>query len=203
MIYILKTKQSNGVKIVALTMGAAALGFIGVEQTANASTQIDSNHVQIEEGDTLGKIANDYGTSVEALVQTNNIPNKNLIHIGDKLVINIPEKEQDVQTNKTVTNQQAQPTQQTQKNVTTNYQPTQTQNYATGNSAKDWIAARESGNDYNAVNGRYIGKYQLDASYLNGDYSIANQEKVADQYVAQRYGSWEAALAFHNSHGWY
>ncbi|WP_457852098.1 aggregation-promoting factor C-terminal-like domain-containing protein, partial [Limosilactobacillus reuteri] len=36
-----------------------------------------------------------------------------------------------------------------------------------------------------------------------GDYSIANQEKVADQYVAQRYGSWEAALAFHNSHGWY
>ncbi|PWT34251.1 LysM domain-containing protein [Limosilactobacillus reuteri] len=203
MIYILKTKQSNGVKIVALTMGAAALGFIGVEQTANASTQIDSNHVQIEEGDTLGKIANDYGTSVEALVQTNNIPNKNLIHIGDKLVINIPEKEQDVQTNKTVTNQQAQPTQQTQKNVTTNYQPTQTQNYTTGNSAKDWIAARESGNDYNAVNGRYIGKYQLDASYLNGDYSIANQEKVADQYVAQRYGSWEAALAFHNSHGWY
>lgn len=43
---------------------------------------------------------------------------------------------------------------------------------------------KESTNNYNATNGRYIGKYQLDASYLNGDYSPENQERVADQYVA-------------------
>lgn len=69
--------------------------------------------------------------------------------------------------------------------------------------AKAWIAARESGGSYSAVNGQYIGKYQLSASYLNGDYSPANQERVADSYVASRYGSWTAAQAFWQSHGWY
>ncbi|MCD7085417.1 peptidase M23, partial [Limosilactobacillus fastidiosus] len=69
--------------------------------------------------------------------------------------------------------------------------------------AKAWIAARESGGNYGATNGQYIGKYQLSASYLNGDYSAANQERVADQYVASRYGSWSQAQAFWQSHGWY
>ncbi|MGE9898769.1 LysM peptidoglycan-binding domain-containing protein, partial [Limosilactobacillus reuteri] len=67
--------------------------------------------------------------------------------------------------------------------------------------AKAWIAARESGGSYSARNGQYIGKYQLSASYLNGDYSEANQERVADQYVASRYGSWSAAQSFWQSHG--
>lgn len=51
---------------------------------------------------------------------------------------------------------------------------------------------KESGGSYTATNGRYIGR-QLDASYLNGDYSAANQERVAEQYVTSRYGSWDAA----------
>lgn len=70
-------------------------------------------------------------------------------------------------------------------------------------SAKSEIAFRESTNNYNATNGKYIGMYQLDAAYLNGDHSPANQEATAERYVAERYGSWEAALAFHNSNGWY
>ena len=74
---------------------------------------------------------------------------------------------------------------------------------ATNSSAKDIIAQRESGGSYDARNGQYIGKYQLSASYLNGDYSPANQERVADQYVNQRYGSWDNALAFWNNNGWY
>ena len=41
------------------------------------------------------------------------------------------------------------------------------------------------------------------ASYLNGDYSPANQERVADQYVAGRYGSWDAAKSFWLANGWY
>lgn len=69
--------------------------------------------------------------------------------------------------------------------------------------AKSQIAMRESTNNYSATNGKYIGKYQLDAAYLNGDHSPANQEATADRYVAERYGSWEAALAFHNANGWY
>ena len=43
----------------------------------------------------------------------------------------------------------------------------------------------------------------LDSSYLNGDYSAANQERVAEQYVTSRYGSWEAAKAFWEANGWY
>ena len=59
--------------------------------------------------------------------------------------------------------------------------------------AKEWIAQKESGGSYTATNGRYIGRYQLTDSYLNGDYSAENQERVADAYVAGRYGSWTAA----------
>ena len=71
--------------------------------------------------------------------------------------------------------------------------------------AKEWIAQKESGGNYNAVNpsGRYIGRYQLTAEYLNGDYSIENQERVADEYVKNRYGTWEAAKVFWEANGWY
>ena len=61
----------------------------------------------------------------------------------------------------------------------------------------------ESGGSYTAQNGRYIGRYQLTDSYLGGDYSPENQERVADSYVASRYGSWEAAWQFHLANGWY
>ena len=37
------------------------------------------------------------------------------------------------------------------------------------------LLVKESGGSYSARNGQYIGKYQLSASYLNGDYSAANQ----------------------------
>ena len=69
--------------------------------------------------------------------------------------------------------------------------------------AKEWIAQKESGGSYTATNGQYIGRYQLTDSYLNGDYSAANQERVADAYVAGRYGSWTAAKNFWLNNGWY
>lgn len=76
-------------------------------------------------------------------------------------------------------------------------------NSSSENDAKNWIAGRESGGSYTATNGQYIGKYQLSSSYLNGDYSAANQEKVADSYVSARYGSWAAAKAHSQATGWY
>ena len=74
-----------------------------------------------------------------------------------------------------------------------------------GLSAKEWIAQRESGGDYNAVSpsGKYIGRYQLSKDKLNGDYSPENQEKVAESYVKSRYGSWENAKAHWEKYGWY
>ncbi|ANZ58960.1 hypothetical protein AYR59_02380 [Fructilactobacillus lindneri] len=67
----------------------------------------------------------------------------------------------------------------------------------------DSIAAVESGNNYNARNGQYIGKYQLSSSYLNGDYSPANQEAVARQYAISRYGSVANAVAYRSSHNYW
>ena len=64
---------------------------------------------------------------------------------------------------------------------------------------------RESGGQYEIWNPTqtYYGRYQLTASYLKGDYSRENQERVADEYVLNRYGSWEAALVFWQANGWY
>ena len=70
-------------------------------------------------------------------------------------------------------------------------------------SAKEWIAQKESSGSYTARNGQYYGRYQLSLSYLNGDLSAENQEKVADAYVSGRYGSWSAAKAFWLANGWY
>lgn len=74
---------------------------------------------------------------------------------------------------------------------------------ASANGGLASIAKAESGNSYTARNGQYIGKYQLSASYLHGDYSPANQERVARQYAISRYGSISAAAAFHQAHGWW
>ena len=70
-------------------------------------------------------------------------------------------------------------------------------------SAKAYIIGKESGGNYQAVNGRYYGAYQLTNTYLNGDYSPENQDRVAQSYVEGRYGSWTAAATFWDSHGWY
>ena len=96
-----------------------------------------------------------------------------------------------------------------QKQTTQVAQPAQSQSSYTSNvsgseaAAKAWIAGRESGGSYSARNGQYIGKYQLSASYLGGDYSAANQERVADNYVKSRYGSWTGAQKFWQANGWY
>ncbi|EFO68198.1 MAG: peptidoglycan-binding protein LysM [Lactobacillus iners] len=69
--------------------------------------------------------------------------------------------------------------------------------------AKNWIAWRESRGSYTARNGQCIGKYQLLAAYLHGDFSPRNQELVANNYVYGRYGSWVNAKQFWINHGWY
>lgn len=182
--------------------GAMAL----VNNNVNAATKIDDTHVQVVSGDTLSEIANEYGVDVDTLAINNHIANKNLIHVGDKLVVT-PTKND---TNNTVaqptvnTNNSTATSNNTASQTTTNTASTTTAP-ATGDSssAKEWIAQHESGGNYGATNGKYVGRYQLDASYLNGDYSPANQERVADQYVANRYGSWDQAKAHWLQAGWY
>ena len=210
--------SKKAAKITAAIAGAVALGTVATATTANA----DSIYT-VQAGDTLSGISYKLGhdlTFVDTLASNNQIADKNVIYVGQKLVIKddgevAPATAQQVATLPAATSQNATsqtqasqaPAQQTASATTqsvnaaaTNY----TSNVA-GNdaAAKAWIAGRESGGNYGARNGQYVGKYQLSASYLNGDYSAANQERVADQYVANRYGSWSAAQAFWQSHGWY
>ncbi|KPN80577.1 LysM domain protein [Apilactobacillus kunkeei] len=112
--------------------------------------------------------------------------------------------QQQAQTQSTTNYSQPQAQQKTQTQSTTNYSQSQSSSYTgSSSSAKAWIANRESGGSYTASNGQYYGKYQLGAAMLHGDYSAANQERVADQYVAARYGSWDNAKSFWLQHGWY
>ncbi|MFT9205521.1 MAG: LysM domain-containing protein, partial [Liquorilactobacillus mali] len=88
-------------------------------------------------------------------------------------------------------------------NTATSTTSTSTSTSSSESAARAWIAARESGGSYTAKNGQYYGKYQLSASYLNGDYSAANQERVANNYVISRYGSWQNAVKHWQTSGWY
>lgn len=201
------------------------------QTTASADTRLDATHIKVDAGDSLYKIAQNHGTTVAKLAADNHIANPNVIHVGDVLDL-AGQDNQANQAAQVVANNQQTPVA-TQNNYSAAYtsnsnystayasnaqpaagvQSNSNANYGSGNytssvsgseaDAKAWIAARESGGNYNARNHNYIGKYQLSASYLNGDYSPANQERVADQYVASRYGSWSAAQKFWQNNGWY
>jgi LysM repeat protein len=182
---------------------AAGMGlFIGAT-SANA----DSLYT-VKAGDTLSTISQEFvgdNTLITQIAQDNNIANVNLIFEGQQLNIRTEASAAPVAQPAPVVEQQpavaapaAAPVEET-----TPAAAAPATSAVSGNSAKEWIAQKESSGSYSATNGRYIGRYQLDASYLNGDYSEANQERVADSYVAGRYGSWEAAQAFWMANGWY
>lgn len=265
--------SKKAVKISAAVAGAVALGTVGTAITANADTVYT-----VQSGDTLSGISAKLGHNldfVDQLASKNNIANKNLIYVGQKLVISddggvssatseqaatLPsataentataqdstaqsadsaaqstaadtsaeqaasdaaaaQAASDAAASQAAASQaaaaQAQAAQQQSAQVqattysantystnttTTTYTSTVSGDEA---AAKAWIANKESGGSYTAQNGQYYGKYQLSSSYLHGDYSAENQEKVADSYVTNRYGSWTAAQQFWQTHGWY
>lgn len=149
----------------------------------------------VKSGDTLSAIAKNKNTTVDAIAQKNKISNVNLITVGQVL---------EIEDDKATTNT----TEQASTSKAKTGQATTTVSASDGLSAEDaaakeWIAQKESSGSYTAQNGKYYGRYQLSLSYLNGDLSEANQEKVANQYVVNRYGSWSAAKNFWLANGWY
>ncbi|MEE6685785.1 LysM peptidoglycan-binding domain-containing protein [Limosilactobacillus fermentum] len=277
--------NKKALKLTATVAGAVALGTVATTVSANA----DSIYT-VKSGDTLSGISCQFGHDsafVDTLASDNNIANKNLIYVGQKLVIkddgeitsatasqvtSLPSASasstSQAQTDSASAASQASSTASDQASAdslaaaqsavaasqaaasqaaaseaaasaaaasqaalqsqqaasqstaatstayttmaatSTTTSTSSTSSYTSSLSsseeaAKEWIAQKESGGSYTAQNGNYYGKYQLSSSYLNGDTSAANQEKVADQYVASRYGSWTAAQAFWESHGWY
>ena len=199
--------KKNFKKITA-ALGAVAFGVAATATVANADTLYT-----VQSGDTLSSISQKFANDnslVQTLAQQNNIQDINKIYVGQQLVVKTDGQATDSQTTAqpvaqaTTQSAAAQATTQSAaaqtSQTTSNYTSTA---YGSEADAKAWIAAHESGNNYGARNGQYIGKYQLSAAYLNGDYSPANQERVADQYVAGRYGSWTNAKQHWLSNGWY
>ena len=197
------------------------------------TTSIQAETYTVKPGDTLSDIASVFNTTVDELASVNQIENKNLIKIGQVLKTSqamTAATEQVVSTMATpaeeTTSVETPAPQATEAPVTvavttpaTTQAPAQTPapvqpapvttgGYTSNLSAeeaaaKEEIARRESGGSYTAQNGQYYGHYQLTITYLNGDLSPENQERVADAYVYGRYGSWVAALAHSNAKGWY
>ena len=144
----------------------------------------------VKSGDTLSAIAKEKNTTVDAIAKKNKINNVNLITVGQ--VLEIEDEKATTNTTEQATTSKATTTVSASDGLS-----------AEDAAAKEWIAQKESSGSYTAQNGQYYGRYQLSLSYLNGDLSPENQEKVANQYVVNRYGSWSAAKNFWLANGWY
>ena len=184
----------------------------------------ESKTYTVKAGDTLSEIAETHNTTVEKLAKLNNIKNIHLIYVDQVLVIDgeapaasatteapVAEVEETPavteaaveETTYEATYEPAAPAASTAPVAEESYSAPASSVSGSEAEAKEWIAQKESGGSYTATNGRYIGRYQLTDSYLNGDHSVENQERVADAYVAGRYGSWTAAKNFWLNNGWY
>ncbi|CYI94590.1 LysM domain protein [Streptococcus pneumoniae] len=189
-------------KIKATLAGVAAL--FAVFSPSFVSAQESSTYT-VKEGDTLSEIAETHNTTVEKLAENNHIDNIHLIYVDQELVIDGPVAPVATPAPATYAAPAAQDETVSAPVAETPVVSETVVSTVSGSEAeaKEWIAQKESGGSYTATNGRYIGRYQLTDSYLNGDYSAENQERVADAYVAGRYGSWAAAKNFWLNNGWY
>ena len=206
--------KSTTKKIKTTLAGVAALFAVFAPSFVSAQ---ESSTYTVKEGDTLSEIAETHNTTVEKLAENNHIDNIHMIYVGQELVIDGPvapaatpapttyaaPAAQDetvsapvVETTEVVEEAPVASEAVVEETVASTVSGSEAE-------AKEWIAQKESGGSYTATNGRYIGRYQLTDSYLNGDYSAENQERVADAYVAGRYGSWTAAKNFWLNNGWY
>ena len=186
-----------------LLAGGTALAF-GTSDAHAAETYT------VQSGDTLSSISVKFvgdNSLIDSIAADNGVSNY-MIYAGEQLTINTDGSAAytaPAATSYETTTYQAPAQETTYQAPATQAAPAAqaSSTPASTSSAKEWIAFKESSGSYSATNGKYIGRYQLDASYLNGDYSPANQERVAEQYVAGRYGSWEAAQSFWLANGWY
>ncbi|MDR1606150.1 MAG: LysM peptidoglycan-binding domain-containing protein [Streptococcaceae bacterium] len=175
-----------------------ALLFAGGLFATHASA--DEVTYVVQAGDSLSQISDKFfgdQDHIQSIADANKIENIRLIHVGQELKFNT-----ETQTH-TPTKTESKKTTPAPAVTAPRTASIATRNGFTASSAKEAIAMTESGGSYTAQNGQYYGRYQLTLSYLGGDLSAENQERVADNYVAQRYGSWEAAWQFHLVNGWY
>ncbi|KRM29514.1 LysM peptidoglycan-binding domain-containing protein [Limosilactobacillus panis] len=195
--------KKNFVKAFA-TLGAVALGVTSTAVVANADMVYT-----VKSGDTLSSISYKFAKDnslINEIAKDNNLSDVNHLQVGQKLLI---KGDGEISTMNTQNTQATQTnnTQQNKDNTTgdnTADKASQSNNlFSADQAAKEWIAQHESGGSYTAQNGRYYGRYQLDLAYLGGDLSPQHQEEVAQQYMQNRYGSWQAAQAHWEANGWW
>lgn len=182
-------------KAAALTL-VVTTGVAASAVVANADTDYT-----VQAGDTISTIVRKCHldmTTINTIAQFNNLNDAGQLQPGQALHLSAASSSKTKSTNQSKNQKKTsvQKDEATDDNGTVALSPAE-------QSAKDWISWHESRNEYNVSNGQYYGKYQLDISYLNGDLSAANQEKTAQRYVEQRYGSWVNAKAHWEANGWY
>lgn len=205
--------------IAAVTFGAAspqASAAVAPKATANKKTAVAATAkteakpakpapviVTVVAGDTLSSIAESQQTTWVRIYNANEqIANPDIINPGDQ--VRIPTADETL-TDRTLP---AAPVKTTVSTASTARAATASSaSYPVdSNSAKAFIYARESGNNPNATNPN--GCYGLGQD-CNGVVRIqcgadyACQDQFFTNYAMRRYGSWENALAFWQSHHWW
>lgn len=188
--------KKNLVKVFT-TLGVVALGVSMTAVVANADMVYT-----VQSGDTLSSISYKFAKDnslINEIAKDNNLSDINQLHVGQKLLIKgngeiAPLNDNDQNAASQNSNEDKDAAQKTSQSANLS---------SSEQAAKEWIAQRESGGSYTAQNGVHYGRYQLDLAYLGGDLSPQHQEEVAQQYMQNRYGSWQAAQAHWMANGWW
>lgn len=177
-------KTNTSVETLANINHIADVNEIAVGQKLETD-YVETDEYVVQSGDTLSAIALKYGVSVEEIKNANGL-SSDLLLVGQKLKVGgqlqpqtqaqtEPQAEPQPQTEaqpQVQAEPQAEPQAQVQPQEQPQVQPQTQQPTLNDNeqSAKNWIAQKESNGSYSATNGQYVGKYQLSSSMLNGDY---------------------------------
>ena len=167
----------------------------------------------VQQGDTVSEIAQTYGTSINAIVNENQLSNPNVVYVGEKLTIGEEEAQQSTQTvqqpveQSQQSQQVKQPVQQPQQNQSQEVSQNNNQNYSggsdvssvaqemqsrTGVSASEWtqIIQRESNGEVNATNAS-SGAHGLFQSEHNPGNTVQSQINDAVRvYKSQGLSAW-------------
>ena len=196
MVVLHMNTKKNLVKVFT-TLGVVALGVSTTAVVANADMVYT-----VQSGDTLSSISYKFAKDnslINEIAKDNNLSDINQLHVGQKLLIKgngeiAPLNDNDQNAASQNSNEDKDAVQKTSQSANLS---------SSEQAAKEWIAQRESGGSYTAQNGVHYGRYQLDLAYLGGDLSPQHQEEVAQQYMQNRYGSWQAAQAHWMANGWW
>ena len=196
MVVLHMNTKKNLVKVFT-TLGVVALGVSTTAVVANADMVYT-----VQSGDTLSSISYKFAKDnslINEIAKDNNLSDINQLHVGQKLLIKgtgeiAPLNDNDQNAASQNSNEDKDAAQKTSQSANLS---------SSEQAAKEWIAQRESGGSYTAQKGVHYGRYQLDLAYLGGDLSPQHQEEVAQQYMQNRYGSWQAAQAHWMANGWW